>query len=138
MTKSNSSRNKSARRHSLTAVRSQVRSDILEHWRDTRIVFTGTAPSCRGGPHRWKLWRRIRPETREVHIDYCEICGRYRVQDAARRRSESARGVYVRRTLFYATTRRRAAEPQARGDEAQDPVTTTTGSLHDFPQTPPR
>ncbi|MCY4121830.1 MAG: hypothetical protein OXG72_13015 [Acidobacteria bacterium] len=104
MTESNTGRNKSGRRQTLTAVRSLVRDNIIERWPDARIVFAPTSPSCRSGPHLWRLWRRIRAKNREMHIDHCEICRSWRVQEAARRRSESARGVYVRRTLFYATT----------------------------------
>ena len=92
-------------RQTLMGVRSLVTDNILDRWPDARILFAASSPDCNGQPHRWKLWRRIRADGREVHIDCCEHCRSCRVQNAARHRSESARSVYVRRTLFYVTTR---------------------------------
>ena len=113
MTESKTTRSKAGRRQTLTAVRSPVRDKILEGGPDARITFTKRSASCRGGPHHWKLWRRVHAEVREVHIDHCGICRRWRVEDAGRRRSESTRSVYVRRTLFYRTTRQ--DEPDHKG-----------------------
>lgn len=98
-------------RQTLMGIRALVTDDILDRWPDALIRFSATSPRCDGGPHRWNLWRRIRDGNREVNVDHCTRCRGIQAQNAARHRSESARSVYVRRTLFYATTRDRQQNP---------------------------
>lgn len=98
---------KSDLRQTLMGIRTRVRECILERWPDADIVFTNQTPACGWSNHQWRLWRSVRDNDREVNIDCCDGCRNVRVQNSGRQRSESSRSIYVRRTLFYATTERR-------------------------------
>lgn len=102
-------KNRPDRRHTLTRIRALFANNIRERWPDAQVVFNATSPDCDAAAHDWKRWRSVRDYGRAIHIDSCERRRSVRVKNGHRQRSESARSVYVRRTLFYATTRQRGA-----------------------------